>query len=148
MPRYALASDFVEGYSPLDLATRSMLARRANMAQFSPGTTVQALRDRQAAADRAAIKPRYRTTWADNPLRNAEELDARERIVPTFTMHPALTCSPAPHDPSLLELQGTFMDSDEYCESIEQYLAKNVNHPLVQKFGWGKHPDMGRVRAS
>lgn len=138
MPRYALVSDFIEGYPPLSLATRSMLARRANMAAFSPGTTVQALRDRQAAADRAAIKPRYRTTWADNPLRNAEELDARERVVPTFTTHPAMICPPAPHDPTLLELQGTFMDSDEFGESVAQYIAGNVHHPLVSKFGWGK----------
>jgi hypothetical protein len=122
-----------------------MLARRANMANFNPGTTVQALRDRQAAADRAAIKPRYRTTWADNPLRNAEELDARERVVPIFTTHPAMICPPAPHDPTLLELQGTFIDSDEYCESIAQYISGDPNHPLVSKFGWGK--DM-KVKAS
>lgn len=132
--RRATPNDFIEGYPYLDLATRSMLARRANMA---PGITVAALHAKQAAADRAAPKARYRTTWDDTPERNVEELAARERVI-----HRAddfeLICTPAPHDKTLLELQETFMDSAEFHESVKQYIAGNVNHPLVSKFGWGK----------
>jgi hypothetical protein len=45
---------------------------------------------------------------------------------------------PAPHDPTLAELQGHSIDCDEYCESIRLYIAGITDHWLVAKFGWIK----------
>lgn len=133
--RKSTPQDFIEGYPPLDHATRAMLARRANL---GPGTTVAALRARQKAYDAA----------------HPGDLDEPAPYSPTIHIvsHDSpdggriLThCPSAPHDPSLLALQGTFMDSDEFGESVAQYIAGNVNHPLVSKFGWGKD---SKLRAS
>ena len=126
--RQATANDYIEGYPPLSQATRAMLARRANL---RPGTTVAALRVRQVAANIRLMK-------------HGAPKALEEPTIYAPTAH-TVRCETIPHDPTLLELQGTFMDSDEFGESVRQYIAGNVNHPLVSKFGWGKD---SKLRAS
>ena len=137
--RQATANDYIEGYPPLSQATRAMLARRANL---GPGTTVAALKARQAADDLAWTVKRLGALEEPAPYSPTIHIVSRDTEGGSRVLS---HCPSAPHDKTLLELQGTFMDSDEFGESVRQYIAGNVNHPLVSKFGWGKD---SKLRAS
>lgn len=62
----------------------------------------------------------------------------------------ALNPVPPVHVPSLLEDLGVDPNKDkgtwsgnEFCTSIDLYLAGDTKHPLVRKYGWGEMPKRG-----
>lgn len=117
--RQATESDYVTGYDNLDLATRCMLARRSNM---QPGCSVDDLKARQAAFDAARPAARGRITWDDTPERNGQEAAASLLGRVAHRTGPLKTrCQPAPHDKTLMELQGHVIDTNEYQAPIHHY---------------------------